>query len=236
METKCFNEYGLPKEYEDVLRSYYFDAIELLGQKMLMFALTSSCGLGQCIPGWSDIDVLIVVDELDFNDLRALHSAQSKYQIKIALALLSRYEMDNCMFDDKTNVVFFQLKERMLFPNYIAPDAGLVFPNVAIEEIQADDECMLPMYLHKLRRALYGSPTDKRSIIKMLYIVVKMRLRSCGHEIIAKSYEEAFSSFAREFDEEYFDVVSEMMSGVVASEAFVAFSRRVVEKICNGKI
>lgn len=235
VKTKTFGEYLLNDSYRYVLEGYYRDAKEILGERMQLFVLTSSCGLDQCIPGWSDIDVLIVADLLDFETLRKLHSAQSKYQVKIALALLSCYELNNKMFDDKTNVVFYQLKESMLCINYIS-DTSTVIPEVTLSDIQADDLRMMPMYLHKLRRALYGSVTDKRQVIKMLYIVIKMCLRSKGHEIIAKSYKEAFSQFAEEFREEDFDIVAEMTSGIIASSEFISYARRVVERICNGEI
>ncbi|MDR2523988.1 MAG: hypothetical protein LBC95_00390 [Candidatus Nomurabacteria bacterium] len=237
-QTGAFCGYGLMKHYVSVVERYFTDAKKILGDKMLMYMLTSSCSLNACIDGWSDIDILIVTENLDFTELKALHSAQRQYDIKIALALLSRHELANAMFDDKTNLVFYQIAQGLSAPNFIVDNPPLVLPRVELAQIQQDDIRMLPMYLHKLRRFLYTPTNDKRAIIKMLYIVVKMRLRSSGHEFIAMSYPEAFVKFADEFNEELFDIVSEMLSNNTntPSNEFVVYARRIVERICNGEI
>lgn len=235
-QTKAFFDYGLMKHYVDVVEGYFVDARRILGEKMLMYMLTSSCSLDACIDGWSDIDILIVAEKLAFAELKAMHEAQKNYNIKIALALLSRHELANEMLDDKTNVVFFQITKGLSAPNYIIDDTSFILLSVDLRQIQQDDICMMPMYLHKLRRLLYDPTEDKRSIIKMLYIVIKMRLRSSGREIIATSYPEAFNRFADEFGQDQFDIVSEMLSGKSASDDLISFARHVVEGICNGDV
>ena len=236
MRIRSLSDYNLNPEYQRVLNGYFDDAVRILGDRMIVFMLTSSCGLEKYIPGWSDIDILIVADKLDFASLRELHNAQAKYSIKIALALLSQHEFNEKMFDDKTNVVFYQVSEGLLAPNFVKKEAVTKFPNVTIREIQEDDKCMMPMYLHKLRRALYAPSNDKRIILKTLYIVLKMCLRSEGHCIIAKSYSEAFDMFASEFNEQKFDIMTEMISGTYASTEFINYARHIVEKICNNQL
>jgi hypothetical protein len=140
------------------------------------------------------------------------------------------------MMDDKTRVAFYQLSKLMIAPNYIRDDFVNMLPVVELEQIQQYDLYSLPVYLHKLRRLLHTPSDDKRSIIKMLYTVVKQKLHSPGHDIIATSYPEAFEKFAAEFSEENFDIMSELLSDESASNELVAFARRVVERICNGEI
>lgn len=237
MKIRSLSSYNLNSEYQYALDGYFNDAMSILGDRMMVFMLTSSCGLEKYIPGWSDIDILIVVDKLDFVSLRELHDAQSKYSVKIALALLSQYEFSKKMFDDKTNVVFYQVSEGLLAPNFIKEGSvATEFPKVSLEEIQEDDKCMMPMYLHKLRRALYAPSDDKRAILKTLYIVLKMCLRSEGHRIIAKSYPEAFDMFASEFNEQKFNIMAEIKSEACSSTDFIDYARHIVEKICNNQL
>lgn len=232
--TKAFCDYNLPIAYQNVIEEYYNDAQQILCDNMLMFMLTSSCSLDACIEGWSDIDILIVVQQLNFLQLKAMHEKASKYNIKIALAMLSRNEVMNRMFDDKTNMVFYQITVGLTKPNYLKDGLSLVLPQVTLEQIQQDDKTMMPWYLHKLRRLLFAPSDDKRSIIKMLYIVIKMKLRM--DNIVATSYLEAYCKFAQKYHIEPVNIMSEMLSKQKLSNSFLKFARQTVEKICNGEI
>lgn len=232
--TKGFDNYNIPISYRDVIEGYYKDARRILCENMIMFMLTSSCSLNACIEGWSDIDILVIVEQLDFTELKALHEEALKYDINIALAILSRKEVINKMFDDKTGVVFYQLTTGMITPNYIKSDLLEEIPQVDLEEIKHNDVLMLPWYLHKLRRLLFAPSDDKRAIIKMLYIVIKMKLRM--NNVIVISYTEAYGKFAKKYGMESVDIISEMLGEQKLSDGFIKFARQIVEKICNGEI
>jgi hypothetical protein len=233
---KEFSEYNLPKNYENTASGYCDDAKIVFGDDLQMYMLTSSCALGECIDGWSDVDFLIVTKELAFDSLRAIHEAQKKYDIRIALGALSLHEIHENMLSPEKDVIFYQLAEGMIMPNYVTDDPSFTLPRVSLEQIQQNGKKRLPELLHKTRRLLYEPSNDKRGIIKTLYSIEKILLESEGHNIIATSYSEAFEKFATEFGADSFDIMSEMLSQSSASEEFITYARCVVESICNGEI
>lgn len=234
---KSFTDYNLPKEYETQLHAYYNDVREILGPKLKMFMLFGSCSLGGCIPEWSDLDILVVVDRIDFTLARRLQRAQQKYDIKIALSVISLYELDNRRVDGKIKVALYLLGEGLLAPNYVNVSTGIfMVPSLSLEEVQADDVYMLPEYLHKLKRALCVPEENKRTIIKLLYLVMKIKLRSPGHEIVVTSYRDACEHFANEFDAPEVCFEAEIKNAGALSDKFLDYAKEIVSKICNGEI
>ncbi len=234
---KSFSEYKLPTGYESLLYAYFDEVRQILGPKLKMFMLFGSCGLGSCIPNWSDIDILIVVDSMNFALVRKVERAKQKYNIKIALSVLTLYELDNNMLDGKTKVALYLLGEEHLAPNYVNCSAGVfMIPRITLEEVQLDDAYMLPEYLHKLKRALYLPEDNRRAVIKLLYLVMKIKLRSPRHKIVAKTYREASERFAAEFEAPELDFEAEIKRKSGFSEVFLDDAREIVRRICDGEI
>jgi predicted nucleotidyltransferase len=235
-QIKAFSDYGLPAHYVDVIQGYFDDVKKLLGRDVLMFMLTGSCALGSCLDGFSDIDVMVVVEEFDFFKLKEMHEAAEKYPIRIALTVFSRSEVDCRMLDGKTYNFLYQLGQGMLSPNYLTRYLDL--PKISLEDLRENDRKTLPDKLFRLKRLLYTPfvpPSDKQDIIKTLYLVIKIRLRSHAHDIVATSYREAFGWFALEFGMQSFDISQELNFDQPPTPDFIDYARDVVERICNGE-
>jgi predicted nucleotidyltransferase len=233
-KLKAFSDYGMPVHYVDVIKGYFTDSKDLLGNNMLMFMVTGSCALGSCLDEFSDIDVMVVVRKFDYVSLKEMHGIVEKYPIRIALTMFSQHEIESEMLDGKTYNFLFQLGRGMISPNYLSENLDL--PEINLEALQKNDEKSLPDKLFRLKRLLYVPSNDKHDIIKMLYLVIKIRLRSRGHGIIATSYKEAFDKFATEFNAPSFNISAELNFGQPATADFITYARDVVERICNGKI
>ncbi|MDO4747409.1 MAG: hypothetical protein Q4A70_03690 [Candidatus Saccharibacteria bacterium] len=199
----------------------------------MLFAITSSCALNSCIDGWSDIDVLIVTKNFDVTNNEMIHKVGNSQKIRIALMLLTQYEFENNLLDDKTRVAVWHLKKGLTYPNYV--QGNMIIPNITFKDIQNDDKVMMPTYLHKLRRLFWeNTENSKRPIIKMLYIVIKMELRKRGYVVC--SYANAFQRFAIMYNEQEFDILKEISSkSKNPSPEFLAYAQYVVKKICKGE-
>ncbi len=232
MKQVSIESLGLSSAYEQVAKSYFEDIKEIYGEDLLLFMITSSCSIGECIEGWSDIDVLIVTKTLNFVKLKMAHDRAVTYPIKIALAALSEHEARNGIVDSKTRVVLYQISTGIANTNFVN---GASFPETSLDDVRITDNQVLPYYLHRLRRLLYAPSDDKRTIIKYLYLVSKILLRRRENgEIWATSYVEAYEKISALYKIEPIDISAEMMTNGPASDAFVLFARTLVEKICNG--
>jgi hypothetical protein len=231
-----FAELGMPDRYTEVASSFLGETQTALDDRLLMFMVTGSCALKQCVDGFSDIDALIVTDKFNFADLKTLRNSTAVYDISIAVEALSRHQVERRMFDDKTKFAFYQMSSGLIAPNYIQDGSSLTLPDVELSEIQEDDKLTLPWQLDRVGRLLYEPSDNKRMAIKHLYTIMKMRLRSLDHGIVATSYAETFKRFAQEFGEEEFDIMAEIASNQPMSEEFVTFARRVTERVSNGEL
>ena len=233
LETREFSSSKMPERYRNIAEKYLAEAQTIFGNDLLFFSITSSCAMDLCIDGWSDIDVLIVTKNFDLEKNKLIHEAGSAHDIRIALMLLTQYEFEHNLLDDKTRVVIWQLRERQICPNFV--NGSLSIPYVTLGSIQNDDKTMMPTYLHKLRRLFWeDTKNSKRPIIKMLYIVIKMRLRQ--RERIVYTYVGAFQQFAKLYGEPEFDILKEIMSkSKDPSPEFLAYAQNVVKMLCVGE-
>ena len=233
LKIRDFSDYQMPNKYRIIAENYFLEAQAIFEDDLMLFTITSSCALNSCIDKWSDIDVLIVTRNFDTTKNELIHKVGNSQEIRIALMLLTQYEFENNLLDDKTRVAVWHLKKGLSCPNYV--HGNMMIPNITFKDIQNDDKIMMPSYLHKLRRLFWeNTENSKRPIIKMLYIVIKMDLRKRGY--VACSYADAFQQFAVAHNEQGFDILKEISSkSKNPSPEFFAYAQRVVKKICKGE-
>lgn len=233
LKTRSFSSYKMPEKYRKIAEEYLTEAQTIFGDDLLLFSITSSCALDSCIDDWSDIDVLIVTRSFNLEKNKLIHEAGATHNIRIALMLLTQYEFEHDLLDDKTRVVIWQLREEQIYPNFVRD--SLSIPYITLENVKEDDRTMMPAYLHKLRRLFWeDTKNNKRPIIKMLYIVIKMELRR--HNRVTYTYVGAFRQFAMLYDEPEFNISAEILSGSkTPSPEFLAYAQGVVKRICEGE-
>ena len=232
LKIKDFSNYLIPDKYRTIAKNYLSEAQAIFGDDLLLFAITSSCALDLCIDGWSDIDVLIVTKGFDVAKNKLIHKVGNSYEIRIALMLLTQYEFEHNLLDDKTRVAIWQLRTTITYPNYV--HGNMIVPDIKFKNIKEDDKTMMPTYLLKLRRLFWeDTKNSKRPIIKMLYIVIKMELRK--RDVIVYSYTSAIHKFAILYGEQEFDISKEISSeSKDPSPEFLTYAQRVVGRICRG--
>ena len=222
---------NLPEQYDHAAQEMLRDSQEIYGDKLRLFMITGSCALGQCIEGFSDIDLMLVSEGLNFNELHRIQESAKKHMVRIALTAYTQSEIEAGSFDDKTHNFMYQLNQGLIAPSY--KDSDLKLPTISLEKLQEVDRLFLPSKLHRLKRTLHTTAGDKVAMIKMLYTAEKMKLRSAGHNIIATSYQDAVDLYADEFHARRIDITPELNYERPASDDLIDYAREIVEDMAN---
>lgn len=80
-QIKSINEFDIPNEYQNALIEFYNNIRNEL-QNIKLFLVTGSCSRGCVNHGWSDIDIIMVIDENDDNTRKKLVNSQICLKLK----------------------------------------------------------------------------------------------------------------------------------------------------------
>lgn len=232
--TKSISSYQIPDKYRAEAEKLLLETIALFGEDgLLLVAITGSCALEFCIDGWSDINVLIVTKELDQEKNKFYYKICGNHSIFITPTLLTQKEFENNNFSDDARVAIWQLKEKMIKPNYLR--GVMSIPNITLKDIQDNDRITMPIKVQILKELLWQNiPNSKEILVKTLYTIVKIALRKRG--IITYSYSGAFDKFAKEYNAPGFDIFFELVLNSSPSEQFLDYAKNVLKIICRQNI
>ena len=73
----------LPDKYKNTINKITEDALNIYKENLNTIFLAGSCGKGKCIPNWSDIDLYIVTNKLDFDQNLKFYSKSLGYEIHV---------------------------------------------------------------------------------------------------------------------------------------------------------
>ena len=227
--TKDIPDYQMPEQYRKEALNFLIEAINLFGNNnFLFFAITGSCALEFCIDGWSNINAMIVTKEFDPSKNKSLYCLCGNHTIQIVPTLLTKDEFETSLLDDEARVVMWQLGEKMIKPNYVFGKMSI--PKITLMDIQGNDKTMLPVKIQEFKNLLWQDNYDKRKLIRALYTIIKMSLRTRGH--IAYSYSGAFKKFAEIYGGPKFDIYSEIISrSNVPSAQFINYAGSVIGRL-----
>lgn len=174
-----------------------------LKDNLLFYAITGSMSRNDVIPGWSDIDVLIIVKEYNTKIVSIINRAFSKNSsgIKIGLTLFSYNGFLNREIykDPKTLYSIDLIKQGLCKPKIF--DKKIEDNINQIHELSSwYDKASLAGVVHGYKRALLPiSNYDEKIVYKKLNTILKIILKQKG--ISAHGYNEVISLSKNELKE-----------------------------------
>ncbi len=174
----------------------FFDYLSKnLKENLLFYAVAGSVSRGDIIPGWSDIDVLVVIQEYNKKNTSFINKAllRDSSNIKIGLTLFS--------FDDFTNIKLFKDPKTLYSIDLI--DQGICKPKIidkktinSINKIKKIsvwyNKDSLASIIHSYKHALFPiNKYDEKIVYKKLVTILKIILKQKG--ITAHSYSDVVS-------------------------------------------
>lgn len=184
-----------PKRYIDVINRVVNKMVYLFEDNLLSIILGGSCGNGDIIEGFSDVELYVVLNRFDVKNISKI----SKYiLLEEETVLISYYlkdEVINNMIDSKTKVTLYEKDKYNVNPTLYGKN---VFKTVTYKDIKKNDENVLPTVLHDVRRKymyLYSNKDIKvdKSFIYNLTVLLKCILNH--NDIFTYGYKETFDKF-----------------------------------------
>jgi len=171
-------------KYRETERFFFDFLSEKLKEDLLFYAVTGSVSRDDIIPGWSDIDVLVVIREYNKKNASIINKAlvMNSSNIKIGLTLFS--------YNDFLNIKLF--KDPKTFYSIDLIEQGICKPKVIDKEIKNSINKIkkisswytndsLAGIIHGYKHALF--PVDKydeKIVYKKLATILKIILKQNG--------------------------------------------------------
>jgi predicted nucleotidyltransferase len=162
---------------------------ELLGDNLALLAVTGSVARGDITPGWSDIDILCVVNQLDNQTYDAIRTAISSTDIAIGVTMYNCAEFQvGTSLDTKTKLSTYYIQEGFIQPVFARPELRL--PEQNPREILAAEVENFGKILHSARRQLLLGPHayNERTLLKLLYVLCKIIVHMRSHSLQPMGY------------------------------------------------
>jgi len=239
MIIKSLESLNIPCPQKEAAKLYLEELKQLLGDSLELFMLTGSCGLEKCIASWSDVNVLVVVKAVTVPLLEEIRRIESGIRpAKIVSTILSHEELAEGLIGPELRVAFYQYSVGLLGINYIddsVPEE--VIPAVNFRNVQECDSYIFPICLQRIKYELVNEVKDKRKLISLLYLLMKIYTRSGmfyngAHS--ATSYDAVSLKFARMTEIPRIDFLAEIRSSQdEVSSDFLEGATRIVEAFSN---
>lgn len=226
------DELNVCDSYKENIMIFYKEIKNILKDKLMLFMVTGSVGIGKIHDGWSDIDILIVTKSYIIDDIKKIQEVIRKLSdIKIGTTIYSQKEFESNMIDGKTMYSILNLYRNNLHLNYYNTD--LKIPAVTLDMMKQKHLALLPDYVHKLKRLVYISKYDKKTIIKTMNLIMKIYV--VQKNVIPKEYEDVFSKFSYLYNFKEFDISKELNLNEISKE-FEDYLKKFIEFISNNKL
>ncbi len=184
-------------KYYKTEREFYENLKRELGKKLLFYCPTGSIARKEIIPGWSDIDVVIVFNEWNKDVFSSIDKslAKNKSGIKIGITFYSLAEFNSYKFQDpKTFNIIYNIKTGRYSPT-------VHDPSVKLNNCRADTFEIIKMVefnktLHNYKRELLLYPKfNERVAYKELILMVRILLMK--KNVITDGYKEVLEASSK---------------------------------------
>jgi len=160
---------------------------------ILLYCVTGSFGLGAPILGWSDIDILLVIDKYSFGFFDAikkcLHNNKSGIHIGVTYYSLEEFNNKDYCKDPKTHHYVNSILTGKYTPRIMDPRINIT--RVSKDLIKKMDFVDFSKHLHQLKRELINPENYNEKIVyKSLVVLIKIMLRQ--KDIDFHGYKEVF--------------------------------------------
>lgn len=202
-----------------------------LANTLLLLMVCGSCYNESIIEGWSDIDLVLVINSYNFKIIQTINQIISTSDINIGTTIFSKREFEYCKLDSKSLYHIYLMQNEKIKPIYY--NYKLLIPIINFEDIVYDIRERLPNILHDTKRLLYKE--NARKIIKNLALILKLIL--INDKYFPKSYTDIFNMFKINYKMDTFVDINQIIKKYIITkqtdELFIKQSKKIVSYISN---
>lgn len=191
------------EDYIKIEGLFYESLLSSIKEEICLYCVTGSLGRNETIPGWSDIDVLIVIKDYKKSTFDSINSALLKISsgIKIGTTIFSFEEFNHQYFKDAKTYVSINLIESGHYkPRIMIPEIKLVKADKVFNKYM--DIVCFSGCSHSLKRSLLKMDEyDENKTYKLIIVLLKIILSRLG--VVALGYKDTLvkaSKYISNFD------------------------------------
>lgn len=188
----------------------FFENIQTkFGKSLLLYCLTGSLARKEIIPGWSDIDIMLVFDKYEsamFQQLNNLvEDIKLRYSIKVGITFYSLHEFNSMRFQDpKTYLAMHFINKGMLIPKI--KDIKIIIENIEDELLKTVSIAEMTKQLHAMKRDLMNySIESEKKIYKCMVTIIKNILTIKGE--LPLGYLDAFEKIQEYYSNDFKEII-----------------------------
>jgi predicted nucleotidyltransferase len=178
------------EDYTKTEGQFYEILLSSIKDEICLYCVTGSLGRNEIIPGWSDIDVLIVIKDYKKATFESISNALLKInsEIKIGTTIFSVEEFNHQYFKDAKTYVSIKFIEVDYYkPRVMTPEIKLVKANEVLNKYM--DIVCFSGCSHDLKRSLLKiDGYDENKVYKLIIVLLRIMLSRRG--IVAVGYKD----------------------------------------------
>lgn len=189
--------------YDKVINDFKDNLKKLLGDELKSIFLIGSYLSKKYIDNWSDIDLIIVVNQINDKVINCIKLESTKYDIKIGITLYSLSDLKSGKIDSKTAYYFYLYNMKSIDLIY---NTNVKIPTIKKEDMIDKTSNLLYNNMHVCKRSLLYKNKNRelgKTQFKNIYSIIKTFLIING--IYPLNYEETFELFSKNYNFEKFD-------------------------------
>lgn len=220
----------LPIKYKESIFNYITELKNNLGDVLKLVLLIGSSSSGYVVEGWSDIDIILVLENYKIEYVNIIKKLVQKYDIKIGNTIYSKTEFENKRIDPKTYYYLLLVQENYIKIQYNS--SSLNIPKVTMKECQDQYMTWLMEHFHSYKRMwLYQEISEEkiREIFKNTYLIMKAVLIINNYR--PQNYEQVFNLYSEKFN--YKKFIEEYQKKEYNKTEIINFAKDFSEEISN---
>ncbi len=191
-------------KYSIYIDKYVNEMKESLKDKLKLLLIIGSSSSNEVIENWSDIDVIVVLDEYNFKTIEIIKKISNSYPVKIGTTVYDKREFEEKNIDPKTIYHLYLYENGIIDLQYKTNSISI--PKIEFKDVYNNHLPYLYWRLHIYKRNfLYETLTKEqiKGIFKTTYLIMKAILIIDGETPI--NYREVFKTFSKKYDFPYYD-------------------------------
>lgn len=191
-------------KYSIYIDKYVNKMKESLKDKLKLLLIIGSSSSNEVIENWSDIDVIVVLDEYNFKTIEIIKKISNSYPVKIGTTVYDKREFEEKNIDPKTIYHLYLYENGIIDLQYKTNSISI--PKIEFNDVYNNHVPYLYWRLHIYKRNfLYETLTKEqiKGIFKTTYLIMKAILIIDGET--PKNYREVFKTFSKKYDFPYYD-------------------------------